>query len=606
MRGQFVDYHEYRGAVLESELETLLTPNDKRIVSRKLAEPRYGRPFMNRHKNPFSHPAAVSFAAVVLLFLIVPYSLSARTTTRSFPDIPWNGMKINVTATGNFVFGSKQDHVSGGGGAITAYRQQENFLCSDGVIGPISLSGNTLTTYNGNAPDFFHVQRDISIFYYPAGSNEPTPVHESSQEGTSLLPIFDWPFNITATLPSGVDIGFQITLQVCEWDPGHATISCKILNYDAITIDHFSGPDLCFQVEQITPADQSKNVDFDQPAITATFTTPFDPDSINEDTLTVFYWDKDGNKAYVEGSYEFSDDNKVATFIPSGGLLDGVYYVAEVWGETNAKAANRSSWIKGANGGPLKTGKIWSFWTMPDLTDKITVTAVQVVENAALIKGKPTVIKTYIRWDKKPNVSPDWQLKTLDANLTVSWWENNTGSFDSWALTGKGSAWIPPYGTPIKREYLTFTTADESYNKNEKTDGADSVNYYGYTPSQSGTLTIKTEVEPAGQPGSKPRTFISTEAGYLIKNSKTFRYGLLPIYLGDWNATGNVVDCQDPLETLPCVNIQDKADQNHSKLQSVYPIAPSQVIRGRWVISKKGLGSSGIVQLQFCKIYRRR
>ncbi|MBI5586280.1 MAG: Ig-like domain-containing protein [Deltaproteobacteria bacterium] len=485
-------------------------------------------------------------------------------------------MKINVTATGNIIFGGKRD--IGGG----AYRAQYNDLCSDGVISTITLSGNTLAAYNGNPVDFYHIQRDLSVFYYPAGSNEPTSVQEISETSTTypLPPGLDSSFNLTVPLPSGVDIGFQITLQVCEWDPGHATISCKILNYDAVTIDHFSGPDLCFQVEQITPADQSKNVDFDQPVITTAFTTPFDPDSINADTLAVFYWDEDGNKAYVDGAYEFSDDKKVVTFNPSGGLLDGVYYVAEVWGENDAKATGRSSWVKGANGGPLKTGKTWSFWTMPDLTDKITVVPVQSVEGTALIKDKPTVLRVFMRWDAKPQVSPDWQLKTLDANIKVSWWENSTGQFDEWGLTGQGTGWTPKFGTPLKREYLIFTTPDESYSKLDKMWGRESVNYFGYTPRNKGALSVKAEVEPLGQNTVKSRTFVSTEASAIIQDSKKFRYAFIPLNVGNWTGTGMVTTCP-PGISGPCVNIQEMADRNHVFMRSLFPLSPGHAVRNR-------------------------
>jgi hypothetical protein len=538
---------------------------------------------MNKNKNPLLPLVAVSFVAFVLLLLILPYSLSARTTTRSFPDIPWNGMKINVTANGNFVFGGKQDHASGGGGTIAAYRAQENYLCSDGVINTINLSGNTLTAYNGDPLDFFYIQRDISIFYYLAGSNEPTTVQNTSQKSTTLpSPTgLDWPFNITVPLPSTVDIGFQIILQVCAWgDPGHTYTSCKILNYDATTIDHLSGPDLCFQVEQIAPADQSKNVDFDQPAITATFTTPFDPDSINKDTFRVFYWDIDGDKAYVDGSYEFSDDKKVATLMPSGGLLDGVYYVAEIWGETNAQALNHAAWVKGANGGSLKQGKIWSFWTMPDLTDKIVVVPVQSVEGAALIKDKPTAVRVFLRWDYKPQVSPNWQLKTLDANIKLSWWENLNGHFDSWEDTGRGSTWTPKFETPIKREYLIFTQENESYSKKDKILGLESVTYYGYTPRQIGSVSFKAEVEPTGQTAFKPRSFLSNETSLAVRDSKKFRYAFIPINVGNWASTGLITSCPSGIAGS-CANIQAMADQNHTFLRSLFPLPPGHAVRNR-------------------------
>jgi uncharacterized repeat protein (TIGR01451 family) len=568
---------------LDPKLETVFTTDHQLIFLKKMASPRYRSAFMEKHKNPLPPLAAVSFVAILLLFLIVPYSLSARTIIRSFPDIPWNGMKINVTANGNFVFGSKQDHASGGNsGSIAAYRVQNNYLCSDGVINTINLSGNTLIAYHGNPPDFFYVQRDISVSYYTAGSNEPTPLHEESQESKTLPSPsgVDWPFNITVPLPSGVDIGFQIVLQVCEWDPEKTNISCKILNYNAITIDHFSGPDQCFQVEQFTPTDQSKNVDFDQPTITATFTTQFDPDSINEDTFKVFYEDSGGNPVYVTGTYEFIDDDKIVTFFPSGGLLDGVKYVVQIWGQDTPQDVNRQNWVKGANGGPLKIGKIWSFWTMPDLTDKITVVPVQSVEQAALIKDKPTAVRVFMRWNYKPQVSPDGQLKTLEANIKLSWWENLNGHFDSWEVTGRGPTWTPRFGTPIKREYLIFTQETESYSKRDKIIGRDSVTYYGYTPRQVGSVSFKAEVEPSNQTAFKPRTFISNETSLPIRDSKKFRYAFIPINVGNWAGTGSSTPCP-PGVTGTCVNIQDMADRNHVFMRSLFPLSPGNAVRNR-------------------------
>jgi uncharacterized repeat protein (TIGR01451 family) len=266
--------------------------------------------------------------------------------------------------------------------------------------------------------------------------------------------------------------------------------------------------------------------------------------------------------------------------------LDGVYYAARVWGKEDAVIAGRTAWVKSSVGNDLKKGKSWEFWTMPDLTDKITLVPVQSVEGTDLIKDKPTALRVFMRWEAKPEVHPQWQLKTLDANVTVHWWENNFGSFDSWAATGGGTIWKPAFGTSIKREYQVFTDKMESYAKNEKILGKESVNYFGYKPSEVGTVRFKAEVEPQGQTGSKPRTFISEETSHTIRDSKKYHYSIQAIQVGNWTASGYTTACPGG-STGTCVNIQDMANENHKFMQDLYPLSPGKAIRHGYVAQTK-------------------
>ncbi len=144
-------------------------------------------------------------------------------------------------------------------------------------------------------------------------------------------------------------------------------------------------------------------------------------------------------------------------------------------------------------------------------------------------------------------------------------------------MTGKGTSWKPEFGTKIKREYLVFTNLIESYNKSEKMFGSESVNYLGYRPQEIGVVRFKAEVEPLGQTGSVPRTFVSEETVHPIRNSKKFRYTFRAIDAGNWGAAGFVTPCPAGV-TGTCVNIQDLVAQNNRFMRDLYPLSPANAV----------------------------
>jgi hypothetical protein len=547
---------------------------------------------MNANHPPKCLPIIYWLLFFFLFGALVAERSLALNNTGAFPDFPWHGLKLNFAASGNFRFSGHSDYTH----YVTSFspnviNRRDITLCSTGDLTALTLSGQAQINFPGSAEEFESAYFEASIYHYPQGPGSiPEPLQTQSQSFSAYQPGFSVPFNISAALSAGLAAGFSLQLNVCKWqDAGKTDIFCTHLNLNAATIDLFGDAGQCFQLEQTTPADGQKNVDFDQPGISLRFTAPYDPNSFSDDTFYVSYYDQNGYKARANGYIEHNADHTVATFIPFPALMDGVYYVAEVWGQDDAQVLGRTRWIKNAGGLPLKKGKSWAFWTMPNLTDKIDVVPVQVVEQADLISGKPTVVKVFTRWDQRPNVDPRWQVKTLDADIRLSWWENNSGQFDGWQASGQGSYWTPPFGTPLKREYQMVTTPDESYSKNEKLRAQDSVNYYGYKPAQAGAVSFKAEIEPLGQPGSVPRVFTSTEVSRTIRTSPTYRYAFLPIDLGNWAATGRVVGCAAPAPGHSCVDIQGMADQNHNQLRSLFPLAPSRAVRNRGLNSARAL-----------------
>jgi len=272
----------------------------------------------------------------------------------------------------------------------------------------------------------------------------------------------------------------------------------------------------------------------------------------------------------VSGTIAHTSDTN-ATFYPNQKLKDGVYHVATVWGKTEADASGKSSWVKGPGGTDLKQGRIWAFWTMPDLTGKVTIVPVQSVENVNLILNKPTVLKTYIRWETKQDVASNRQVKSMDVDtITFSY---PSGSAVWGGQLPARDVWVPYYGTRNarrKREYQNFTSADESYTKLEKFRTFDSVNYYGFTPTSTGSASFSAKVE-LKTPDGNNRTFTSDTVICDVIATKKFSYKYMPIKVGDWSATG-ITDA-----TGNFVNIQEKATKNHQILSSLYPLSPANV-----------------------------
>ena len=528
-----------------------------------------------------------AFSLLVLTWLIFPNGASALDNFLVYPSFPWKGMKVEFTAKGNFLLRGYTDFEpliypqTPNQSVLNVIQRRDLNLCTAGTVNYLDLSGKVVLTIPGPAADFKDAYVDIGVYHYPPGDvdGEILQRFTSSLTNAQYQPIIEIPFNLSGDNSQGYPPGFSIILQVCRWqDPSHTTSECHTLDLNAVDIVFSDDPQNCFRIGSVTPADQQKNVDFDQPGIQVEFTTPVDQNTVTSDTFYVFYWDKNGQKAKVNGSISFSQDNTTVFFQPDEPLLDGVYYVAEVWGKTDAQAAGRTSWVKSAGGADLKRGKTWDFWTMPDLTDKIVVVPVQAVEGTELIKDKPTALRVFMRWDAKPQVDPQWQLKTLDANVTIHWWENRNGGFDSWALTGNnGNSWQPTFGTPIKREYQIYIDASQSYNKSDKQWGKESVNYFGYTPRGIGTVSFKAEVEPSGQKSSSPRVFVSEATTHTIRDSKKYQYTFRAIDVGNWAATGLVTPCPTGVSGT-CVNIQDLVTKNNRFMKDLYPLPPANAV----------------------------
>ncbi len=551
-----------------------------------------------------------AFSLLVLTWLVFPNGARALDNFLVYPNFPWKGMKVEFTTKGNFLLRGHTDFEpliypqSVDNPVLNVIQRRDINLCTAGTVNYLDLSGKVVLTIPGPAADFKDAYVDIGVYHYPPGDVDGEILKRFTRSLTNAeyQPIIEIPFNLSGDNSQGYPPGFSIILQVCRWrDPSHTTTECHTQDLNAVDIVFSDDPQNCFRIGSVNPAEQQKSVDFDQPGIQVEFTTPVDQNTVTSETFYVFYWDRDGRKAKVNGSISFSQDNTKVFFQPDEPLLDGVYYVAEVLGKTDAQGFGRSAWIKSAGGADLKRGKTWDFWTMPDLTDKIVVVPVQAVEGQVLVKGKDTVLKVFLRWDKKPQVAPEWQLKTLEADVLLSWWENNFGRIERWSAPGVGTSWKPEFqgkddkrATWIrKREYQTFTDPVKWYSKDEKYHGLDSVTCNGIIPREEGVVTFEAEVLPLGQnpiAGVRPRTFSSSKESRSVKATRGFTYIFIPFWVGDWAATNLVVPCPPGSGAgTKCVNIEAVVSKNISNLLALFPVDPAEVFINSGFSSKAAL-----------------
>ncbi len=242
-------------------------------------------------------------------------------------------------------------------------------------------------------------------------------------------------------------------------------------------------------IREISPADGAERVPVNQDVdsqIRVKFSTLPKEESVNEETFVVYTYDPDAYRVYVDGAITRISEVEYA-FTPSAPLLDGVKYVVQLYGEEEALADNRDQWVTDLAGGPLEMGKRWTFTTMPDL--QVTVKPVQVLEGTNLIHYKPTVLRTFVRWDKHPNVHPRSQVKTVEIDDVIVGWSPPDSDYGE-SHWRDGGDWLPTWSAKTaqhKREYLTFTTRDESYTIVEKRRLLDSFNYFGFRPQETGT-----------------------------------------------------------------------------------------------------------------------
>ena len=316
------------------------------------------------------------------------------------------------------------------------------------------------------------------------------------------------------------------------------------------------------QIKSVSPEDGAGNVGPEQnqdSEIKVKFTTVVSSTTVTPDTFQVYYFDQDVNKVYVDGDVSQVSSTEYV-FTPKQSLMDGVQYIAQVWGKTDAEADNRDEWVKNQLAVRLKRG-VPGFWTIPQL--QVKVSPVQVLEGMALVQDKPTVLRTFIRWDTHTSVF--WKSNVPDVlidDVVVSWLPPGGTVWlqYSWSIH---TNWVPALNAKTarhKREYREVTFPEEAYSLLEKRLLYDSFNFFGFTPREMGVYQFEVDVIVKDSLG-KEHHFPDSAQGSVFGG----KYHLPRVYAGGGRRSGlwqdGTVDLSGPVQS------------NLGRVAAMYPVA---------------------------------
>ncbi len=328
-------------------------------------------------------------------------------------------------------------------------------------------------------------------------------------------------------------------------EPGCSTCASTCVEIDRVELRVAQE----FVISSFTPLPDTQNVRLDQRTkseIRVRFSTLPDPKSLTSETFQVFYMDTRLDPVYVAGSVQRITPTEYA-FVPDRPLRDGIRYTAQIWGKTEALDYSREQWVTDIGGNPLEVGNLWSFWTLPEL--KVTLVPVQTVEIPWLIANKPTVLKTYVRWDEKPDVFKYDQVYAVELyDLSLTWTAIGSAQKEQVSWRQDDNTWKPLYADSKglrKREYLTFTEARASYSKSEKMRALDSINYFDFVPLEQGDYMLRAQATLLDSQGQRQN--YADVVNLNVVGSRTLRPLIKAVAVGaDYGKIGTV-DLSEPI-----------------------------------------------------------
>ncbi|MFN2110829.1 MAG: hypothetical protein ACK2UI_14325, partial [Anaerolineae bacterium] len=280
------------------------------------------------------------------------------------------------------------------------------------------------------------------------------------------------------------------------------------------------------------------------------FTTVVSANTVNKQTFQVYYLNDKKEPVYVPGEPRRLSDVEYV-FVPDAPLRDGIRYQVSVWGEMDEQPYHPGEWVQDLSGGPMETGAHWDFWTLPQLD--VRLEPVQVLEDEALVVGKPTVLRVYL---SHANFYPDVYYKDLwdyvdvqDIQLT---WRSPSGSHvNTVSWRADETNWQFAYEPETARRYRLN-------DKFRRLASQDSVNYFGFTPEETGYYWLRAQVTVVDSHGEE-QPFVDlvtpdvVQTRWLTIHSRALAVG------SDYGKKGTV-------------NLSSVALGHRSGVQAIYPV----------------------------------
>lgn len=241
-----------------------------------------------------------------------------------------------------------------------------------------------------------------------------------------------------------------------------------------------SNPSACrlpFRVDSVTPEPQRENVNFRDPEIGVTFSEPIDLDSLN-DSFSLYTRSSSDEMLEVTGEWEPGDGPSHYRFTPTGGfdLRSGIIMQSVIEGGADGVQAS-------AAGRWLERDHDWRFSTLLDLSEadnphevELELKPFQVVNDAPLTRGKPTVSRVYLDWKLHEDIAEAWQPRSYLVKFELS--------PDHPRLVGQFAS-APRAGTDAVRIHR-----DDVFEDQHRRQAQHTVNLFGWKP-RAGEETLE-------------------------------------------------------------------------------------------------------------------
>ncbi len=396
--------------------------------------------------------------------------------------------------------------------------------------------------------------------YFPSEWNIIGAIGTTPTQGDAIFVEQEVPFDHTLLIDGENNIWFQ-QQDFCHcsslWD-------CACTCYDLASIKLRARVKL--SVKDVLPAPDARNVPVQQSIppetrslqagattdseIRVRFSTIVSESTVNEQTFQVYYLNDKEEPVYVPGKPRRLSDVEYV-FVPDAPLRDGIRYRASVWGEEDEQPHHPGEWVQDLSGGPMEIGRHWEFWTLPQL--EVRLEPVQVLEDEALIVGKPTVLRVFL---SSANFYPDVYYKDLweyvdvkDLQLT---WRSPSGSYaNTVSWRADETDWQFAYAPETARRYRLN-------DKFVRLASQDSVNYFGFTPEETGYYWLRARVTVVDSRGEE-QPFVALVTPEVVQTRCLTLHSRALAVGTDYGKTGTA-------------NLSEVALGNRSGVQALYPV----------------------------------
>lgn len=257
------------------------------------------------------------------------------------------------------------------------------------------------------------------------------------------------------------------------------------------------GVEAPFAITRHWPARNEMNLPVDGFEGWIEFDRGLDPRQDIGTAVTLGWYDSAGTRQLVD--LDIRVEGAKLQMRPREPLLPGVWYDVKLEG---VRAADRS----------VLPDTEWRIATIvAPIEDDLDLKIYQTAANAPLIEGKNTLARIYFDWLEPDNVSPDWLVRSFDADV---WTQGDSGEY----LHARETRTIEP---------------EDAFDREDRRHALHTTNLYGWRPVLDQTSEVVAAIEPL-QCGAEPTRFEIGRGVSYAPDAADLRLAVYMLRVGEW------------------------------------------------------------------------